>query len=159
MSASTMLVLFHAAMSLMAIVSGFMAIAGHVRGAERPRGTAVFLVTAIATSATGLGLPPGTVGGTFEAAWLGLAVLAMMLLALFGFGARGVWRPVYIVGLLFSVLLLVFAGVAQAFLKIPALHVLAPQLNEAPFIAAEVAAVMLIVALGILALRAPRTGA
>jgi hypothetical protein len=159
MSATSVLVLFHAAVSLVAIVSGLVAIMGHIRGAVRPRGTALFLVTAIATSATGLGLPPGAIGGTFEAAWIGLAVLGIMLVALFGFGARGVWRPVYTVGLLFSMLLLVFAGVAQAFLKIPVLHALAPQLNEAPFIAAEVAAVALFLALGILALRAPRTGA
>lgn len=159
MSATSVLVLFHAAVSLVAIVSGFIAIVGHVRGARRPSGTTVFLVTAIATSATGLGLPPGTIGGTFEAAWVGLAVLGVMLVALFGFGARGFWRPVYIVGLLLSVLLLVFAGVAQAFLKIPALHALAPQLDETPFIAAEVAAVVLFVVLGILALKAPRTGA
>lgn len=158
MSAQNALVLFHAFVSLVAIIAGFAVIMGHIRGAQRPRGTAVFLVAAIATSATGLGLPPGVVGGTFEAAWIGLAVLGVMLVALSVFGLRGVWRPVYILGLLFSVLLLVFAGVAQAFLKIPALHALAPQLNEAPFIAAEVAAVVLLVVLGILMFRAPRAG-
>lgn len=156
MTSVTVLVLFHAAVSMLAIVSGFVAIAGHIRGIAQPKGTWTFLVSAIATSASGLGLPPGIVSGTFASAWIGLAVIALMLVSLLAFGARGAWRTIYLLGLLFSLLLLVFAGVAQAFLKVPALHILAPQLNEAPFIAAEIATVVLFIVLGILAFRAGR---
>lgn len=156
MTATTALVLFHSVVSLVAIVTGFVVLAGHSRGTARPRGTAVFLVTAIATSATGLLLPPGTIGGTFEAAWIGLGVLAVMLVALIGFGARGAWRAAYLAGLAFSLFLLVFAGMAQAFLKIAPLHALAPKLEETPFIMAEAAAAALILWLTVRAFRAER---
>ena len=57
--------------------------------------------------------------------------------ALYGLHLRGVWRALYVVSAGLALYFNVFVGVVQAFLKIPALHALAPQQTEAPFVAAQ----------------------
>ena len=47
------------------------------------------------------------------------------------------WRKVYVIGAVVSLYLNCFVLVVQAFLKVPALHALAPQGKEPPFVLAQ----------------------
>jgi len=151
---SQALVLFHTALSLAGIVAGLIVLYGLLT-ANRMRGTTLFfLVTTIATSATGYlfhrdhVLPSHIVGA------LSLVVLAITCAALYSFRLRGAWRAVYVIGAVASLYLSVFVLVAQAFLKIPALHALAPTGAEPPFAIAQGIVLVLFIVLGFRALRA-----
>ncbi|TWB24725.1 hypothetical protein FBZ89_101351 [Nitrospirillum amazonense] len=84
---------------------------------------------------------------------LSLLILVAAGAALYAFGLRGAWRWIYAAGLTASVFLLAFVAVAQSFLKVPALHALAPTGSEPPFGAAEGVLLLLFVVAGILATR------
>src|SRR5438874_1888550 len=80
-----------------------------------------------------------------------LVVLAVAILARYGLGLRGAWRPVYVVGAALALYLNVFVGVVQAFLKVSALHALAPQQTEPPFLVAQLVVLALFIVLTVLA--------
>src|SRR5882672_3476782 len=86
--------------------------------------------------------PPHIVGA------ISLVVLAVTLLALYTFHLAGRWRAIHAVTAVLALYLNVFVGVVQAFLKIPALHDLAPLGNEPPFAIAQGLVFALFVALG-----------
>ena len=150
---SQSLVLFHTALSLVGIVAGLIVLYGLLT-AKRMRGmTLLFLVTTIATSATGYLfhrdhiLPSHIVGA------LSLVVLAITSAALYSFKLRGAGRAVYVIGAVASLYLNVFVLVAQAFLKVPSLHALAPTGAEPPFAIAQGIVLVLFIVLGFRALR------
>jgi hypothetical protein len=140
----TTLVGFHTWLSLIAIVAGIVVIIDLIRGPARPTWTAVFLLTALATSATGFVLPFERVLPSHIVGGIALVVLAVALLAQYRFRLAGAWRWIYAVAAIASVYLLVFVGVVQVFSKIPALHALAPTQSEAPFAAAQLAVLALV---------------
>lgn len=147
---------FHTWLSLIAIVAGLFVIMGFLKGTACPKGMGLFLLTAVATSATGFlfpftGLKPSHVVGV-----LALVILAMVLYALYVGELSGRWHAVYLVGAVASLYLLVFVGVAQAFAKVPALHGLAPTQSEPPFAIAQLVVLVAFLLLGYLALRARR---
>jgi hypothetical protein len=78
---------------------------------------------------------------------LSLVVLAVALLARYSFHLAGVWRRTYVVSAVISLYLNVFVLIAQLFLKVPALHDLAPTQSEPPFQIAQ--AICLVVFIGI----------
>ena len=152
----TTLVGFHTWLSLIAIAAGIVVIIDLIRGPARPTWTAVFLLTALATSATGFVLPFERVLPSHIVGGIALVVLAVALLAQYRFRLAGAWRWIYAVAAIASVYLLAFVGVAQVFSKIPALHALAPTQSEAPFAVAQLAVLALFVALAVAAVRATR---
>jgi hypothetical protein len=150
---SQALTLSHVAISLVAIASGLIVAYGLLT-ANRMRGmTLLFLVTTIATNVTGFFfhrdqvLPSQIVGG------ISLIVLALTCAALYVYDLRRSWRAVYAAGAVMCLYLNVFVLVAQLFLKIPALHELAPKGSEPPFAIAQGVVLVLFVVLGILAVR------
>lgn len=148
----TTLVGFHTWLSLIAIVAGCPVAAGLLRGERVRNWSGLFLVTAIATSVTGFlfpfsGVLPSHVVGTISLALLTLAVLAL------AFGARAGWARLYAIAVMLSFYLLVFVGIAQSFLKIPALHDAAPTQSEPPFAIVQGAALLLFAILTWLAAR------
>jgi len=150
---SQIFIMFHVAISAIAIVSGVAVIYGLVTANRISRWTLLFLVTTTATSVTGFFfhrdhlLPSHIVGA------VALAVLALTCLALYGFRLRGVWRAVYIVGTVLSLWFNIFVLIAQAFLKVPSLHVLAPLGSEPPFAIAQSIALLVFIILGVRASR------
>ena len=150
---SQIFIMFHVAISAIAIVSGVAVIYGLVTANRISRWTLLFLVTTTATSVTGFFfhrdqlLPSHIVGA------VALAVLALTCLALYGFRLRGIWRAVYIVGAVLSLWFNVFVLIAQAFLKVPSLHVLAPRGSEPPFAIAQCIALVVFIILGVRASR------
>lgn len=143
----------HVAISLVGIVTGFV-VALHFLGSKADRGwTAIFLWTTLATSATGFLFP---IHGFTPA--LGFGVLSLLVLvptfyALYGRKLAGIWRPVYVAGVMLTFYLNFFVLVVQSFLKVPALRALAPTQKEPPFAIAQGAALLLFVGLGVLAVR------
>ena len=66
---------------------------------------------------------------------LSLVLLAIACIALYGMKLSGAWRWIYVVTAMISLYLNVFVLVIQSFLKVPALHALAPSVppSEPPF--------------------------
>jgi len=113
----------------------------------------LFLATTILTSVTGFPLPPFGFDPPRAVGTLSLVLLALAVLALYAFHLAGAWRWIYVVTAIASLYLSVFVGVIQAFLKVPAIHDLAPNQTEPPFLIAQGAVLLLFVVLGVVALK------
>ena len=82
----------------------------------------VYLVSGIATSATGLMFPFHGFLPSHAFSILSLVLFALILLARYKFHLAGAWRWIFVSSLVLTVYLDAFVAVFQAFLKIPALH-------------------------------------
>jgi hypothetical protein len=146
----------HSLISLFAILTGAFVVLG-LFGARWPRMlTMLFLLLAVAASATGFGFPFNGVLPSHVVGVVALAVLAVTLLARFSAHYAGAWRWIYSTGVIVSLYLLVFVLVAQAFAKIPVLKNLAPTQSEPPFAIAQLAVLAVFAVLGLRAARAFR---
>ncbi len=145
---------FHTWLSLVAISTGVVVVAGLFASRPLPAWTGAFLVTAVATSVTGYGFPVSGVLPSHVVGAIALVVLAATLLARYRFHLGGAWRWIYVAGAMASLYFLVFVAVAQAFGKVPALHAAAPTQSEPPFAIAQGVVLILFVLLGIGAARA-----
>jgi uncharacterized membrane protein SirB2 len=152
----TTLVGFHTWTSLVALAAGGVVTVGLMRGWKFPAWTAVFLITALGTSATGFALPFTAVLPSHVVGGIALVVLAVAVLAQYRFHGTGAWGWIYAVAAIASVYLLAFVGVAQAFLKIQVLKALAPTSSEAPFAIAQLAVLVLFIGLAVVAVRTAR---
>ena len=141
MSLSTF-VTVHVVISLIGIVAGIIVMFGMLGSNRMPGLTAIFLSTTILTSATGFVIPP-LVSEKFLPShlfgFLSLGLLAVACFALYGKKLSGAWRWIYVLTALISLYLNVFVLVIQSFLKVPALHALAPSVPpaEPPFAIAQ----------------------
>ncbi len=111
------------------------------------------------TSVTGFPLAPFGFDPPRAIGTLSLILLAIAVGAYYLFHLAGAWRWVYVVTAMTSLYLNCFVLVFQGFLKVPALHDLAPTQSEPPFLIAQAAVLIVFVALGFLAVRKfhPRT--
>ena len=128
MSLSTF-VTVHVIISLIGIVAGIIVMFGLLGSNRMPGLTAIFLLFTILTSATGLLIPPlltETLLPSHMIGILSLVLLAIACIALYGMRLAGAWRWIYAVTALLSLYFNVFVLVIQGFLKVPALHALAP---------------------------------
>jgi hypothetical protein len=128
MSLSTFVTL-HVIISLIGIVAGIIVMFGILGSNRMPGLTAIFLLFTILTSATGFLIPPLLSEKLLPSHLVGilsLVLLAIACIALYGMKLAGAWRWIYAVTALLSLYLNVFVLVIQGFLKVPALHALAP---------------------------------
>ena len=144
---------FHVAISLIAILSGFVVVYGFLAARKLEGVTLLFLVTTVATSVTGFFfhrdhlLPSHVVGA------ISLLLLLGAIVALYSFHARGAWRVVYVVGIVASFYLNVFVLIIQSFQKVPFLHALAPtQSSEPAFVVVQGLALVAFVTVGAMSL-------
>lgn len=144
---------FHTWLSLIALAAGFVVVNGLLQARDCPRWTALFLATSTATSVTGFAFPVTAILPSHIIGALSLVALAVAILARYRFRLAGTWRWIYAATALASVYFLVFVAISQAFLKVGALHDVAPTLSEAPFAAAQGIAFVLFVGLGVAAVR------
>jgi hypothetical protein len=118
---------FHTVITLVALVAGLLTLFAMLRNDRANTMTAVFLLFGALTAITGFLLPfqsatqPSMVVGYILSVAVLLAVLGRYL-----FSVRGVWRPVYVVAAVLSLYLNSFVFVTQTFIKVPALHAIAP---------------------------------
>jgi hypothetical protein len=150
----TTLVGFHTWLSLIAIAAGVPVAAALLRGAVSPGWTALYLATAIATSATGFLFPFNGVLPSHVFGVISLLLLLPATYALYGRSLAGGWGRFYAIAAMLALYLLVFVAVVQAFLKVPSLNAMAPTQSEPPFAIAQGLLLLVFVALTWLAARA-----
>jgi hypothetical protein len=139
----------HTALSLLAVVSGLVVVAGLLAAKRLEAWTAIYLASALATTLTGFGFP-GSFGIPHYVGLVALAFLLVAIVARYGFRLAGAWRPIYAAAAVLGVWSLVFFVVGEAFLRTP-LKALAPTLTELPFLLTELAALVMFVTLAIMA--------
>src|SRR5712671_1219161 len=145
--------LIHVIISLVAIGSGLIVLFGMFGGKRLDGMTALFLATTVLTNVTGFFFPfahvtPGIILGI-----LSLAVLAIAIPARYSFHMAGKWRSIYVITAVIALYFNCFVFIAQSFLKVPALHALAPKGNEPPFAVAQGILLVLFIVAGILAVK------
>jgi hypothetical protein len=143
----------HTDVSVIAIVLGMVTVIALSRGQLVDGWTIGFLVTAVLTSATGYGFTSTRVLPSHIVGAIALIVLAITILARYGFHLAGRWRTIYPVGVVSSLYFLIFVAIAQAFAKIAALHSLAPTQSEPPFAIAQLVNLVIFVVIGLVAMR------
>jgi hypothetical protein len=143
----------HVIISLIAIVTGFIAVFGMLTGDRMASWTAIFLGTTILTSVTGFGFPFDKVLPSHIVGAISLVFLAVAVFALYVKHLTGAWRWIYVVTAIIALWFNVFVLIVQSFMKISALKALAPTQSEPPFQIAQGAALVLFVILAILAVR------
>ena len=151
--------LVHVLISLAGIGSGLIVVYGLLTGKRLDGLTAIFLTTTILTSLTGYLFPithitPGHIVGAIS-----LTVLAVALVARYARRMEGSWRWIYVVSALIALYLNVFVAVVQSFLKIPAVHALAPTQKEPPFLVVQLTVMAIFVVIGVFAVKKFRIAA
>jgi len=144
---------FHTLLSVVAIVSGAVMMADMLRSRNAGWWTELFLITAVATSATGFGFPFTRFLPSHGVGVVSLLVLAVTLLARYAFSLAGAWRWIYAVGLIIAFYLNVFVLIAQLFAKVPVLKQLAPTGSEPPFAITQLVVLVAFVVLTFYAVR------
>ena len=129
----------HVIISLIGIVSGIVVMFRLLGSRRTPGWTALFLLTTILTSATGFLFPFTQLLPSHIIAIISLVLLAIACVALYGMKLAGAWRWIYVVTAMVSLYLNIFVLIIQGFLKVPALHALAPSVppSEPPFAVAQ----------------------
>jgi len=149
----TPLVLFHTVLSLVGIATGFVVIKGMLASERMDRVTGWFLATTILTSATGFILPAAKFMPSHAVGVLSLVILSIGCYARYARRMVGGWRATYITTAIAAQYFNVFVLVIQLFLKVPALHELAPEGKEPPFAVAQGVVILAFLVTGVLALR------
>jgi hypothetical protein len=149
----TLFTFVHVVITLIGILSGLIVLYGMLNNDRMDGVTAIFLLFTVLTSVTGFlfpihGLTPALILGMIS-----MAVLAVAIAARYAFAMRGAWRWVYVVTAVIAQYFNSFVLVVQSFLKIPALHALAPQGSEPPFAAAQGLVLLFYVVTGYLAVK------
>lgn len=144
---------FHVSISLIEIAAGLIMLYGLLTGRAFAVWIVLFFATAILTDLTGFPLPPFGFDPPRAIGILSLVLLAIALIAYYFFRLAGAWRWIYVVTAVTALYLDAFVAVFQAFLKVPALHALAPTQSEPPFLIAESVVLVLFVVLGYAAVR------
>lgn len=151
MSGLAIFTLVHVVISLIAILTGIIAVFGMI-ASKRPDGlTAIFLTTTALTSITGFFFPfhkitPGIILGIIS-----LIVLAIAIPARYVKHLAGPWRKTYAITSTIALYLNVFVLVAQLFAKVPTLHALAPTGSEPPFKMTQLVVLVIFIVLAIAA--------
>lgn len=127
----------HVLLSLIGIVSGLVVLFGLITANGMSGWTLLFLVTTVATSATGFFFPFHGFTPALGVGILSMFILIAAIAARYRFHLSGPWRWVYVVCVVIALYFNSFVLVVQAFLKIPGLHVLAPTGSERPFALAQ----------------------
>ncbi len=151
--------LLHVVISLIGIGTGFVVLYGFLTSNALPRWTQAFLLSTVATNATGFGFPLRPFLPSHVVAILSLAVLALCMWALYGRSRVGIWRAIYVVTAVIALYFNVFVLIVQLFRRVPALTALAPTQSEPPFAIAQGLAFAAFLVLGVLSVRRfrPRT--
>jgi hypothetical protein len=142
----------HVVLSLIGMLAGAVVLFGMFGARRLAAWTALFLLATLLTSVTGFMFPFNGVLPSHIVGAISLVALAVAIVALYGYRLAGASRWIYVTGAVLSLYLNVFVGVAQAFMKVPALNALAPTQVEPPFAVAQLAVLALFVAAGAVAI-------
>ena len=149
----TPLVFIHTLISLIGIATGLVVLWDMWGSRRADRWTGWFLATTILTSASGFVLPAAKFMPSHAVGVLSLVILAVCCYARYTKRMAGIWRLGYVLTAVAALYFNVFVLVVQLFLKVPALHELAPNQNEPPFAIAQAVVMVAFVIGGIFAAR------
>ena len=152
MSLSTFTAL-HVALSVIGILSGFIVIFGMLASKRMNGMTALFLPTTVLTSVTGFLFPNDHITPGIKIGIISMVVLLIAIFARYAGHLRGVSRWIYVVTAVLAEYLNVFVLLVQGFLKIPALHSLAPTGSETPFVVAQGLVLLIFIVLAVYAVK------
>jgi hypothetical protein len=116
----------HVVISLIAIAAGLIVMFAMLGSNKMPSLTGLFLLFTILTNVTGLMFPFEKLLPSHILSIISLVLLLIACITLYGTKLGGASRWIYVVTALVSLYINVFVLVTQGFLKIPALHALAP---------------------------------
>lgn len=133
----TTLTIVHTALSFIGLAFGIPAMLALLDRPVAPRWTTLFIVFAVLTTATGFLFPFHGITPAVGTGIVTTIIFVIMAVARYAFHLAGIWRGIYKAGIALNVYFLFFVLIAQAFLKVPGLHALAPQGNEPPFAVAQ----------------------
>ncbi|SPE45717.1 conserved membrane hypothetical protein [Candidatus Sulfotelmatobacter sp. SbA7] len=139
----------HVVISLIGIVSGLIVVFGMLSGKQLDGWTALFLVTTVLTNVTGFFFPFEHLKPSYIVATISLLVLAIAIVARYPQNLAGGWRRTYVITAVIALYFNVFVLVVQSFLKVPALHALAPEGKEPPFLVAQLVVMAIFIGLGV----------
>lgn len=150
--------ILHVIITLVELLAGVVVVLKMVGGSPSQL-NGLFLVTGALTTLTGFlfpyhGVTPGIILGFVSLPFLLLAAVAWYTGRL-----RGAWRVVYVLSALIVLYFDAFVAVAQSFMKIPALHSLAPTGKETPFAVVQGLLLLVFIVLGYLAVKRFRPAA
>ena len=123
----------HVVISLIGIGSGLVVAFGLLAAKRLGAWTALFLTSTVLTSVTGFMFPFHGFLPSYGVGAISMVALAIAIFARYGRHLAGGWRRAYAITAMISLYLNVFVLVAQLFMKVPALHALAPTQSEPPF--------------------------
>lgn len=129
--------LLHVIISLAGIGSGFIVAWGWFNSRRLDGWTAIFLVTTVLTSVTGFMFPFEGFKPSYVLGALSIIVLAIAIYARYSKQMAGSWRGTFVITAAIALYFNCFVAIVQSFMKIPALHALAPKGNEPPFAIAQ----------------------
>src|SRR5713101_821570 len=141
--------LFHVALSLAGIFSGFVVLFALLSARQSNGWTATFLGTTLATSITGFLFPVHKFLPSHGVGIVSLIILAFAILARYRFDLAGGWRRTYAITAVIALYLNVFVLIVQLFMKVPALKAIAPTQSEPPFQYAQLGALLVFALIGI----------
>lgn len=143
--------IIHVIISLVGIFTGLVVLFGLLAGKRLDGWTKWFLITTVLTSVTGFFFPFHGFTPAHGVGIISLIVLALAIYARYSRHLAGHWRWIYVVTAVIALYFNVFVGVVQAFLKVPALHAMAPTQTEQPFKLTQLVVLAIFVLLGIVA--------
>lgn len=149
----TTLLGFHTIVSLLALVTGLPLVAAMAGGRSWPRMASLTLLLLFLTSASGFLFPFDKVLPSHIVGALSLLALALAAWARWGAGLRDRWHGHYVAAVFTAVWLDAFVALVQAFLKVPALHAIAPTQQSPGFVLAQSLLLAVFVWLGLRAWR------
>jgi hypothetical protein len=141
----------HVLISLVGLFSGFIVLYGLLVSKRLDGWTALFLAATIATTLTGYLFPVHRFLPSHVVGFVSLVALALATYARYARRMDGIWRGVYVIDAIIALYLNVFVAIAQAFMKIPELKMLAPTQSEPPFKLTELAVLVLFIILATIA--------
>jgi hypothetical protein len=141
--------LVHVVISLIGIGSGLIVVFGMLNGKLLHGWNGLFLLTTVLTSVSGFGFPFDHLLPSHKVGIVSLVVLAIAIVARYAKNLAGGWRRTYVITAVIALYLNVFVLVVQSFLKVPALHALAPEGKEPPFLVAQLVVMAIFIGLGV----------
>ena len=147
------LTIIHVAISLVAILSGFVVLKGLLTPRHFPGWTVTFLTFTAATTLSGFLFPFNGITPAVATGLVAILVFVPTVSALYLFRLRGAWRWIYTGGAVLSLYLNVFVLIVQAFQKIPTLNVFAPTGSEPPFALTQAIVLLAFIVFGLFGVR------
>jgi len=119
-------VFFHTLITLVAIATGIVMLQGMLQNRGMAQIHAVFLLFSVLTAVTGFMIQTSPVTPAVSLGYILSALLIVALVARYLFAMAGMWRWIYVVTAVAALYSNCFVLVIQLFLKVPALHAIAP---------------------------------